>query len=154
MENIDPIWPETGDDPPGVFFSSHEVSFNLANESKIIQWIFQSIEAEDFTLERLDVVFCSDDYLLDINKEHLDHDYYTDIITFPLQTNPIVAELYISIDRVKENAAQLTSPFQDELHRVIIHGVLHLCGYDDHAEEDIQLIRVKEEACLKALDQL
>ncbi|HQW03710.1 MAG TPA: rRNA maturation RNase YbeY, partial [Saprospiraceae bacterium] len=92
-----------------------------------------------------------DEFLLEINRNHLDHDYYTDIITFPLNDNPLIAEIYISIDRVQENATGLNIPFEDELHRVMIHGVLHLCGYDDHEEEDIRVIRKKEEFYLKKL---
>ena len=153
MENLDPTtWPETEDDPSGVFFTSHEVPFELQDKEIITEWIFQTAEAEAFSLNRLDVIFCSDEFLLDINKTHLNHDYYTDIITFPLHANPIQAELYISIDRVKENAAALKIPFTDELHRVIIHGLLHLCGYDDHEEADIRLIRSKEETYLNALN--
>jgi rRNA maturation RNase YbeY len=148
---IHPQWPETGDDASGVFFTAHEIAFNLQHEGTIENWIIQSAAAEGYRLKRLDVIFCSDDYLLDINKEHLNHDYYTDIITFPLEANPIEAELYISIDRVKENASAHQTTFDDELHRVIIHGVLHLCGYDDHEDSDILLIRSKEEAYLNAL---
>ena len=154
MEDITlPLWPETGDDRSGVFFTAHEVSFDLHNQPAIEAWMIKSAAAEGYMLKRLDVIFCSDDFLLAMNKEHLDHDYYTDIITFPLEANPIEAELYISIDRVKENAAGLKIPFEDELHRVIIHGVLHLCGYDDHEDSDIRLIRSKEEVCLKLLHQ-
>lgn len=152
MEDITHLqWPETGDDASGVFFTAHEISFDLQQPRAIETWIIKSAAAEGFGLKRLDVIFCSDDYLLDINKEHLGHDYYTDIITFPLEANPIQAELYISIDRIKENASTLQTTFDDELHRVIIHGVLHLCGYDDHEDNDIQLIRSKEEAYLNAL---
>jgi probable rRNA maturation factor len=155
VENIDPTaWPETGDDPSGVFFTSHEVSFELQDQDLVREWMIQTANAEAFDLNRLDVVFCSDDFLLEINKTHLNHDYYTDIITFPLHPNPIQAEVYISIDRVKENAAALNIPFTLELHRVIIHGLLHLCGYDDHEEKDIRQIRSKEEFYLKLLDQI
>lgn len=151
MEDINLIWPETGDDESGIFFTSHDVPFTMSHQEKIKQWIFNTTSAEGHDLSRLDVVFCTDGFLLTINKEHLNHDFYTDIITFPLSTDPISAELYISIDRVKENATNLRIPFSDELHRVIIHGVLHLCGYDDHHESDILIIRAKEETYLKVL---
>ncbi len=151
MENLSPEWPEIGEDESGVFFTSHDVDFEAGDPDRLIDWIEDTIEAEGHDLSRLDFVFCSDEFLLEINRNHLAHDYYTDIITFPLNDNPILAEIYISIDRVAENAAGLTISFEDELHRVMIHGVLHLCGYDDHEEDDIRIIRKKEEACLKKL---
>ncbi len=117
----------------------------------LAEWITAAIEEEDFTLGRIDYIFCSDDFLLDINRSHLDHDDYTDIITFPLEEDPVVGEIYISIERVRENAASFDTTFENELHRVMIHGVLHLCGYDDHEEDDIQEIRAKEEEYLNEL---
>lgn len=140
-----------GEDESGVYFTSHEVDYEPADPDRLIDWIADTIDAEGYELNRIDFVFCSDEFLLDINRNHLAHDYYTDIITFPLNDNPLLAELYISIDRVAENAAGLNIPFEDELHRVMIHGVLHLCGYDDHEEEDIRVIRKKEEAYLAIL---
>jgi probable rRNA maturation factor len=102
-------------------------------------------------LESLDVIFCSDAYLLEMNNTHLSHDYYTDIITFDLSTNkkaPIIGELYISVDRVKENATTIKTSFQNELHRVIFHGALHLLGYKDKKKADITTMRSMEETCL------
>ena len=151
MENLIPDWPETEEDESGIFFNSNDVAFEPADPERLIQWILNTVEAESHELNRLDIVFCSDEFLLEINRNHLDHDYYTDIITFPLNDNPLIAEIYISIDRVQENAAGLNISFEDELHRVMIHGVLHLCGYDDHEEEDIRMIRKKEEFYLKQL---
>ncbi len=151
MENLIPDWPETEEDESGIFFTSNDVAFEPTDPERLIQWILSTVEAEGHELNRLDIVFCSDEFLLEINRNHLDHDYYTDIITFPLNDNPLIAEIYISIDRVQENAAGLTIPFEDELHRVMIHGVLHLCGYDDHDDEDIRIIRKKENAYLKIL---
>lgn len=104
----------------------------------------ETIESEGHTLERIDYIFCSDEFLLKVNRAHLDHDEYTDIITFPLEEDPIVGEIYISIDRVRENADSFGVSFEEELHRVMIHGVLHLCGYDDHEDDDIEEIREKE----------
>ena len=151
MENLIPDWPETEEDESGIFFPSNDVAFEPDDPERLIQWILNTVEAEGYELNRLDIVFCSDEFLLEINRNHLDHDYYTDIITFPLNDNPLIAEIYISIDRVQENAAGLNISFEDELHRVMIHGVLHLCGYDDHEEEDIRMIRKKEEFYLKQL---
>lgn len=153
MENISPDWPDTGEEEFGVFFTVHDVEFELNGSDKLFHWIRKCIEAEGRTLSRLDFVFCSDPFLLEINRTHLDHDYFTDIITFPLNDDPLIAEIYISVDRVNENASTLTIPFEEELHRVMIHGVLHLCGYDDHEEEDILRIREEEEAWLRELSK-
>lgn len=96
-------------------------------------------------------VFCSDSFLLDINHRFLSHDYYTDIITFDLSSdnNKIEAEIFISIDRVKENALKFRKTFKNELYRVMIHGVLHLCGYKDKTKKEATVIRTKEDLYLK-----
>lgn len=154
MEDLSPDWPDTGDEASGIFFTADDVTFEPADPARLIQWIFDTIESEGFELNRLDIIFCSDESLLEINRDHLGHDFYTDIITFPLNDNPLIAEIYISTDRVKENAQALQIPLESELHRVMIHGVLHLCGYDDHEEEDIRIIRKKEDACLKVLAEM
>ncbi len=152
MENIIvPSWPGIHREKPSVFFTTNEIEFQLKDPELIAEWITAAIEEEDFTLGRIDYIFCSDDFLLDINRSHLDHDDYTDIITFPLEEDPVVGEIYISIDRVRENASSFNTNFEDELHRVMIHGVLHLCGYDDHEEDDIEEIRAKEEDYLNEL---
>lgn len=99
----------------------------------------------------LNVIFCSDEYLLNINKQYLQHDYYTDIITFDLSENKkgaITAELYISIDRVRDNAKQNKTPFYKEIHRVIFHGLLHLLGYKDKLKKDQILMRQMEDKLL------
>ncbi len=103
------------------------------------------------TASTLNFIFCPDDYLLEINRKYLKHDYYTDIITFPYRQHPepLEADIYISIDRVKENATNLGVSFQDELLRVIIHGVLHLLGYKDKSPEDLARMREMEEQCLQ-----
>jgi len=145
-------WPELTEEESGVFFTPHDVDLELSDPDALTLWIVDTIEEEGFELNRLDIVFCSDEFLLEINRTHLDHDYYTDIITFPLNKNPLLAEIYISAERVLENANGLGVSFDDELNRVMIHGVLHLCGYDDHEEEDIKLMRKKEEEYLKKLE--
>ena len=114
----------------------------------ISTWIFKTFLEEKILKEiELSIIFCSDDALLEINKNFLNHDYYTDIITFPIEETHTVfeAELYISIERVKENAEKLSKTFEDELNRVIIHGVLHLCGYKDKTENEIIEMRNKED---------
>ena len=145
MEDIDPYWPETDADESGIFFTCHDIELDLHDAESWADWIHEVIEDEGFELARVDYIFCSDEFLLEVNRTHLDHDFYTDIITFPLNSNPIMAEIYISIDRVKENAASFSKSFDDELHRVMIHGILHLVGYDDHEEDDVEIIRKKEE---------
>lgn len=91
------------------------------------------VSEEGRQIDRISIIFCSDDYLLEINKSYLSHNYYTDIITFSLASKeePLVSDIYISIDRVRENAKEFASSFTWELHRVIFHGILHLCGYED-----------------------
>ena len=121
---------------------------------KFIQDLFSR---ERIPLGELNVVFCSDEYLLDINRRFLQHDYYTDIITFDLrssQTEPVSGEIYISVDRVKENAKELNSGYGAELLRVLFHGALHLCGLNDKTKREISLMRQKEEEYLRLyLDQ-
>ena len=104
-------------------------------------------------LAGLSIVFCSDDYLLDLNRQFLQHDYYTDILTFLMSERgaPVEGELYISVDRVRDNARALGVPALQELRRVIIHGALHLCGYKDKLKKDQALIRQKEDRYLQLL---
>lgn len=138
-------------------FFNQDIDFTLENESKISVWILNTFHKENITKEiELSIIFCSDDGLLEINKQFLDHDYYTDIITFPIEeTNTVFeAELYISIDRVKDNAEELSKTFENELNRVIIHGVLHLCGYGDKTSEEITEMRSKEDFYINLLSSL
>ncbi|MDQ3017659.1 MAG: rRNA maturation RNase YbeY [Bacteroidota bacterium] len=153
MENIIvPSWPGIHREDAGVHFTNHEINFTLTHQQEVAVWIADAIKEEGFGLDRIDYIFCSDEYLLSINREHLEHDDYTDIITFPLEEDPIVGEIYISIDRVKENAESFNTTFENELHRVMIHGVLHLCGYDDHDDDDVEEIRKKENYYLGLFD--
>ena len=131
------------------------IRFNYADKklpSSISKLALKKMVATIFKKEKVKLgyvvyIFCSDEYLLQINKSMLQHDYYTDIITFPLQENgkPIESEIYISIDRVKENATNLCINFKIELARVLAHGALHLCGYDDKSKKDIAKMRLKED---------
>lgn len=129
-----------------VFFEHKSVRFlkNRKNLKKFLSILFVD---ELKCLNNLNIVFCDDEYLLSINKEFLQHDYYTDIITFDLSSdgNTIEAELYISIDRIIDNASILSSSKSTELHRVIFHGCLHLCGYGDKTESEVVLMRNKED---------
>jgi len=131
-------------------FFSEDTSFKPNLKGSISLWIQQSITNEKFELVSLNFIFCSDNYLLNINQEYLNHDYYTDIITFDnsLEPNHVEGDIFISIDRVKENADQNSVPFPEELKRVLIHGVLHLCGYNDKTIEEKALMTEKENAYL------
>ncbi|HVV03348.1 MAG TPA: rRNA maturation RNase YbeY [Puia sp.] len=124
---------------------------SLSNRTRLKTFITSLFKKEGKKLEDIHYIFCSDDYLLEINRQHLQHDYYTDIITFGLSQpgQPILAEIYISIDRVKDNAGQFQVPLKEELHRVIFHGALHLCGYKDKRFKDQQLMRKMEDKYLE-----
>ncbi len=116
-------------------------------------WILDCINSYHKSSGDLNFIFTSDKYLLDINKKYLQHDYYTDIITFDYCVeNTISGDIYISIDRVKENAYEYNQSFMQELHRVIIHGILHLIGLNDHTEEEKIEMRKAENICLKKLN--
>ena len=130
-----------------------QTTCTLKDRNKLKSFIFKLFKKEGKELETLDIIFCTDEYLLQINKDHLAHDYYTDIITFdlsPSKETATVGELYISIDRVKDNAKIHTVTFTNELHRVIFHGSLHLCGYKDKKNEDVVVMRKMEANCLEA----
>lgn len=135
-----------------VDFVFEDVSKLDLDFSQIASWYTSIALQENKELGELTLIFCSDDYLLDINREHLNHDYFTDIITFDYSDFPIVSgDLFISIDRVKENAVDFNVSFEHELHRVIIHGFLHLCGYLDKSEEDELIMRSKENQALNLI---
>ncbi len=113
------------------------------------QWIKNTISKEGRKPGDITFIFCDDDYLLDINKQYLDHDYYTDIITFDyVEGDQIAGDIFISIDRVKENAATFGVSFSNELNRILIHGVLHLLGYKDKDAEEKKLMTSKEDEYL------
>jgi probable rRNA maturation factor len=119
---------------------------NLTHRSLLKDCIAALFKKERTRLDELNYIFCSDEYLLDINRNYLQHDDYTDIITFDLsdESGMVKGEIYISIDRVKENARIFSVPLQQELRRVIFHGALHLCGYKDKSNKDIQAMRTAE----------
>ena len=120
-------------------------------ETTIKAWLETVVQEESKSISSLSFTICSDEFLLQINKEHLNHDYYTDIITFPYSYEPIESDIFISIDRVADNAKEYGVSSQQELARVFVHGVLHMCGYDDHEEEDKKLMREKEDHYLAKL---
>jgi probable rRNA maturation factor len=129
-----------------ISFYSEQVAFSLANERQITDWFKESCKQENRSLGEVSVIFCSDEYLLKMNLDHLQHDYYTDIITFDYSSGPDVSgDIFISIDRVAENATSFKTDFIDELHRVMIHGVLHLIGYKDSEAKDKSEMSSKED---------
>ena len=122
-----------------------DIDFKLKDKIRIRKWLRLVAESEIFVLGDISIIFCSDNYILDINQKYLQHDYFTDIITFDYtEGNRISGDLFISIESVRENSMEYGTEFIDELHRVIVHGVLHLIGYDDHTEEEIDMMRKKE----------
>ncbi|WP_347159887.1 rRNA maturation RNase YbeY [Pontibacter chitinilyticus] len=136
-------------DHPIEFFSE-DINFSLTNQEQVSDWIATVIEQHKQKLGSLTYVFCSDNYLHEINLEYLDHDTLTDIITFNTadEEGIIEGDIFISIDRVQDNAADLGTAFDDELHRVIIHGVLHLLGFRDKSEQEERLMRKEEDSSL------
>ncbi len=134
-----------------VIYNVEDIDFQLVNQNLLSEWIEKTIHTEGATLGAVSYIFCSDDYLHQMNVEYLNHDTLTDVITFPYNDNPIEGDIFISIDRVKDNAQDLNIPFNDELHRVMIHGVLHLCGYTDESDEQEAEMRRKEDEYLKIL---
>lgn len=136
--------------PASVSFHFAE-PFSLINRTDLKTFILSIFKREKKKLGELSYVFCSDAYLLEINKQYLKHNYYTDIITFDLSVTPpvIAGEIYISVDRVKDNAQNFNASFKEEIHRVIFHGALHLCGYRDKTEAEEILMRKMEDKYLK-----
>lgn len=135
-----------------IHFNNHEINFNLKNKAAIKNWIATVIKKEKLSPGNIAYVFCSDEYLHSINVKFLKHDTLTDIITFDYnEAKTVNGEIYISIDRVKENASEFNVSFDKELQRVMIHGILHLCGYKDKGKAALELMRKKEDASLKLL---
>jgi rRNA maturation RNase YbeY len=135
-----------------IIFNVEEIDFELQNTEGVTKWIEQVIALEKKRLGGISYIFCSDDYLHKLNVQYLDHDTLTDILTFPYNRSPIEGDIFISIDRVKDNAQDLNIAFENELHRVIIHGVLHLCGYLDETDEEEEMMRKKEDEALLLLE--
>jgi probable rRNA maturation factor len=136
-------------------FFVEQISFTLKQKKALREWLTNSAKQEKYSIETLNYIFCNDNYLLSINKTFLNHNTLTDIITFTTESNAIFpsetsnflrlnGEIYISIERVKENAKIFASSFNDELMRVMIHGVLHLCGYGDKSSSESKKMRQKE----------
>jgi probable rRNA maturation factor len=137
-----------------VSFHYADAKLNFSNKTRLKKFIPTIFKTEKTKLFRLQYIFCSDEYLLQINQSALQHDYYTDIITFNLTEKDsklgIVGEIYISIDRILENAVTYKKSFEEEALRVIFHGALHLCGYKDKTKTDVFLMRLKEDQYIAA----
>ena len=139
---------------PSINFFSEKIRFKLSNPKKTASWIRSVIKKEKCTLHSLNYVFCSDEYLKEINLQFLGHNTYTDIVTFNYNPSKgeIEGEIYISVDRVQDNSKTFKSDFQAEIHRVIIHGVLHLIGFNDKSKREKALMREKEDTYLSLLN--
>lgn len=136
----------------GIYFFKEGVKFKFLKREHVVRWVKRVIRFEGGKCGVINVVFCSDKYLLGLNKRFLNRDYFTDIITFDTSAKGVISgEIYISIDRVIENAKNLKLSFRSELNRVIIHGILHLLGYDDSTNAQKEEMRIKEDACLSLL---
>jgi len=131
---------------------NYETDFVLVNEGILAEWINDCIKNEEHRLEEINYIFCDDEYLYKLNVEFLNHDTLTDIISFDYSVGKIIqGDVFISVERVMENALDFSVPFLDELHRVMIHGVLHYCGYKDKTPKEAVIMREKENFYLKRL---
>ena len=133
---------------------SFQTNYPLKSRTKIKQWIKQVIEAKGKKTGNITYIFCDDEYLLEVNKQYLQHDYYTDVITFDYVENDLISgDIFISTDRVRENALAFGSSETEELHRVIIHGALHLLGLKDKSEKEASQMRQAKNEALKNLNE-
>jgi probable rRNA maturation factor len=150
MANFQPWWPTQPRNNMAITFSSQYQGFKPKGSQALKSWIKQVIEKEKKSPGSVSYIFVDDETLLRMNREYLKHDTYTDIVTFDYTENKTISgDIFISIDRVKENAEKFGVDFEEELKRVIIHGVLHLCGYKDKTRSDSETMRKKENAALK-----
>lgn len=136
-----------------VIFETEGVEIpSILNEQKIIEWIDKVATSHNKEVGDLTYIFCSDEKILEINNQYLQHDYYTDIITFDYSEDNIISgDIFISLDTVKSNSEQFKTEYKEELHRVIIHGILHLSGFSDHTEEEEKQMRNLENQALKLI---
>lgn len=137
-----------------VRYYCEDIKFLFKNKLANNRWLKMVAGSEIKTLGDISIIFCSDNYILDVNIRYLHHDYFTDVITFDYcEGNKLSGDLFISIDSVRENAIEFGTEFDEELHRVIVHGLLHLVGYDDHTPEDQKVMRSKEDYYLSLRDK-
>lgn len=132
-----------------------DIRFTYKNKLANNRWLKMVAGSEIRKIGDINVIFCSDNYILDVNMKYLQHDYFTDIITFDYCEGKVLSgDLFISVDSVRENSIEFGTDFEEELHRVIVHGVLHLIGYDDHTYEDRKVMRQKENYYLQMRSQI
>ncbi|QMW02191.1 rRNA maturation RNase YbeY [Spirosoma foliorum] len=131
-------------------FFNEDVPYKLPKKQVTRQWLKQQVEREGFAVGDLNYIFCSDEHVLQVNRDYLQHDYYTDIITFDQseEDDKIEGDIFVSVERVADNAAQLGVSSEQEMRRVLAHGLLHLCGYYDKTDEEAAQMRAKEEEWL------
>lgn len=137
-----------------IHFFEEDISFTHPNSEAICHWLNKVAGEYETEIQQLNYIYCSDNYLLKINQQYLNHDYYTDIITFDQRddlSQAIEADIFISIDRVRENAHDSNKDIISELNRVLIHGLLHLLGFNDHSQAEKEVMRKTEDACLSLL---
>ena len=128
----------------------YETEFELGNETQISNWLKTIIKNEDCVLNEINYIFCDDEYLHKLNVDYLDHDTLTDVISFDYCVGKnLQGDIFISIERVTDNAKDFNVSFEDELHRVICHGLFHFCGYKDKSDTEIEVMRGKENNALK-----
>jgi len=138
-----------------ITYNSCETEIPAIDQKLISDWVNRVVVNNGSEIGEINYYFCSDDYLLQMNREHLNHDYFTDIITFDYTVaNIISGDLFISVDTVKDNAEDYKCEYFEELHRVIIHGVLHLLGIDDKTDEDQEIMTQKEDESLALLSEI
>ncbi len=136
-----------------VQFFYEEINYKLQSESKIGQWLKLCASKENKNISLINYIFCTDAYLIEINKQYLKHDYYTDIITFEYSENEasLTGDVFISVDRAKENSIKLNQNFESEIMRLLVHGLLHLMGYKDKEPQDKKMMTSKEDHYLSLL---
>lgn len=140
------------DTSEGIFYFNEDSNYQLKDKKALRSWILQCIADHKLNCGTINYIFCSDVYLHQLNVQYLDHDTLTDVITFDnSQENTVSGDIFISIDRIKENARSFKVNTATELHRVMIHGVLHLCGFKDKSEKDKKAMRSEEDRCLQLL---
>lgn len=150
MSNTD--FPLSGEDD--INFHFENVAFDFSNGPILTSWVKSTISSKKKKLGFLNFIFCNDKYLHGLNVEYLDHDTLTDVITFSYSDDTIEGDIFISIDRVQENANELKVSFTNELHRVMIHGLLHLLGFKDKTKEEKETMTKNENECLVVLDKM
>lgn len=132
-----------------------DTNFKFNTRRRTSRWLKSVAEIENRSIGEINIIFCSDPYILDLNIKSLNHHFFTDIITFDYCEGDILSgDLYISVDTVRANAEFYNNDFDNELYRVIVHGLLHLVGYDDHSDEEIAVMRSKEDFCLNLLQNI